>query len=222
MAELFNIGDALLNAGISVWNAFIKAIPGIIAAILLVIIGWFIGKILQIVTQKLLSAANLDIWVKKSELAPAIGNMELSRIAGFIVKWYVILLFLAQAAEFLTLTTIKDFVSWLVTYIPLVLGAAIIIVIGLLIARYIRNKIEKTSHRYKKTIAVVVEVIVAYMALVMGLSAMKIDVTIMLDAFRIGFTALVVAIAIVLGIAFGLAFRKDAAKIIKDLKKEAS
>lgn len=220
VAQITDIGTALQSAFGNLLTAFVDAIPGIILAVILVIIGYLVGKILQIVTIRLLKASQVDEYVKKTNLAPAIGNVAISRIAGKIVEWFVILLFLQQAAEFLTMQSIKAFIGVLVWYIPLALAAGVIIVIGLLLARYINNKIQTTQHRYKQTIGSVIEVIVAYMALVIGLSTMGLDVTIMLDAFRIAFTALVIVVAIVLGIAFGLAFRKDAKRIISELRKD--
>ena len=220
VAQITDIGTALQGAFGNLLDAFVDAIPGIIIAVLLVIIGWFVGKLLQIVTVKLLKTSGIDEYIKKVNLTSALGNITISRIAGKIVEWYIILIFLQQAVVFLGEGPVSNFIGQIVGYIPEGLAGIIIIVIGLLFGRYISNKIQATQHRYKQTAASVAEFIIAYMALVMGLGTMGLDVTILIEAFKIGFTALVLVAAIVVGIAFGLAFRTDAKRIIAELKKD--
>ena len=220
VAQITDIGTALQSAFSNLLTAFVNAIPGIVLAVILVLVGYLVGKILQIVTVRLLKVSGVDEYIKKTNLASALGNITISRIAGKIVEWYIILIFLQQAVVFLGEGPVSNFIGQIVGYIPAVLAGIIIIVIGLLFGRYISNKIQVTQHRYKQTAASVAEFIIAYMALVMGLGTMGLDVTILIEAFKIGFTALVLVAAIVVGIAFGLAFRKDAKRIIAELKKD--
>ncbi|MFH1256185.1 MAG: hypothetical protein V1494_02735 [Candidatus Diapherotrites archaeon] len=208
-------GDALLD----LWNSFVNVIPGLIAAIILVLIGYIIGLVLKRITVKILEYAQLDKWIEDRKLHGAIGSIKLSNLLGSLVKWWTVALFLAQALWFINLGVLSDFVRILATYIPMLAAAILFIVLGLLAGKYLRNKIDATEYRFKKTIGTIVEIVIAYIAIVIGLDYIGFRTEILLDAFRIGFTAFVLVVAVVLGITFALSYKKELQDLAMSLKK---
>ena len=73
--------------------------------------------------------------------------------------------------------------------------------------------------RFRKILGFGVEILIVYMAAVIGLEKVGIPTEILVEAFRIGFGGFVLAIVVAIGMAFGLASVDDARKILKDLKK---
>lgn len=217
---LTDTGMGLYAAVMKIWEETVRVIPGLIGALIIILVGVIVGRILKELVVRVLQGAKIDSWIEEHKLKSAIGNTHISNIAGSFVKWYTIALFLAQAVELVQMQVLKGFMQALVSYIPLVLAGLIVLIGGLLVAKYVRNLIESTQHQYKKTIAVIVEVIIIYMSAVMALRTAGFDVEILVSAFNIAFTALVLALAITLGLAFGIAFFKDAKQIVADLKKE--
>lgn len=213
-------GLALLNALNSIWTETLRVIPGLVGALIVILVGVIIGKILKEIVVRVLKASKVDDWIEEHKLKAAIGHLQISNIAGSFIKWYVIALFLAQALALINMQVLKDFTQLLVIYIPKVLGGLVIFIGALLVARFIRNMIEATQHQFKKTVAIIVEVIIIYMGAVIALQTMDVPVMILIDAFNTAFTALVAALAITIGIAFGLSFYKDAKQIVADLRKE--
>ncbi len=217
---LTGTGNALVNAAMKIWDETVRVIPGIVGALIIILVGVIIGRIVKEIVVRVLQGAKLDEWVEEHKLKAAIGNMHLSVIIGSFIKWYVIVLFLAQAVDLINMKVLKGFAEMLVYYIPLVLGALVIFIGGLLIARFARNMIEALQHRYKKTVAVIVEVVIIYIAAIMALRTVGINVSVLEDVFKIAFTAVVLGAAIIFGIAFGLAFLKDAKQIVAEIKRE--
>ena len=164
--------------------------------------------------------ANLDEWAREHKLRDAIAGIPLSELVGSFVKLYVILIFLAQAADFVLLGSIRTFLNALVYYIPLVIAGLIILVLGVLLAKFVRNKIEATQHKFKKAAASVIEFIIIYVALVIALKRIGIDVSLLEYAFLVAFTVFVVLIAVVIGLGVGSAFKDDAKDFVADLKKD--
>lgn len=221
MADLLTeTGMGLYGAVLNIWYETVRVIPGLLGALVIILVGIIIGRIAKELIVRILQHAKVDKWIEDHKLKAAIGNLHVSVITGSFVKWYIIALFLAQAVDLINMRVLKTFTEMLVYYIPLVLGGLVIFIGGLLVARFVRNVIETTQHQFKKTAAVIAEIILVYMAAVMALTTIGFDVTILVDAFKIAFTALVLSLSIVLGIAFGLAFFKDAKQIVIDLKKE--
>ncbi len=222
VAELVNqVVVSLGQAGLQLWASFIENVPGLVFATAIIIIGWIVGKIVKQIVIKLLQSTKIDQWVDEQNLTAAIGGQELSVLIGSFVKWYIIAVFLAQAVGWIKLDVLKDFLQLIVEWIPLVLGALVIVLLGLLIGRFARNAVEATQHRLKKTVAVAAELIIIYIAAVIALDTIGFNVTILVDAFRIALAAFAITIAIIIGVAFGLAFKDDAKKVIADLRKGA-
>lgn len=214
------IQSGLVNQIIATAFGVPALIFGLAIAALIIIVGWIIGKFLGGIVSKLLKAAQLDEWAKQHKLKEAVGGVELSVLAGAFVKWYAVLIFLTEAVAFVRMDSIRTFMNALIYYIPILLAALVIIVLGLLLAKFVRNKIEATQHKYKKTAARIAEVIIIYLSVVIGLKRVGIDVSILEYAFLIAFAAFVIVVALVLGISFGLAFKKDAKQLVNDLKRE--
>jgi len=210
---------ALQDAGLSVWNAFVEIIPGLIAAVVIFLIGYIIAEVIKKIITKLLEKATVDKWIEDRKLEAAIGKVKISRLAGALVKWYIIALFLAQALVLIKLQVLSSFAALLVAWIPVVAASILFIVLGLLFARYLGNKILATDYKFKKSIQIIVEVIVAYIAIVLGLQNMGFRVDILLDAFRIAFTAFVIVAAIVFGISFAMAYKKEIQDFARAFKR---
>src|SRR3989344_5848460 len=213
-------GLGLQGALINIWNEFIRVVPGLIAAVIVLIVGWIIAKILKEVTIRLLQKTKIDHYLEDRGLSDSVGGVEVSVIVGSLIKWYVLILFLAQAVAFIEMAVLRRFAEVLVFYVPLVLGAAVILIIGLILARYVKNLILATGHTFRKTASIIAELIIVYVAAVMALQTMGFNVTILLDAFRIAFAALAITVAIVLGISFAMAFRKDTTRIVDEIRKD--
>ena len=137
----------LQDAGKKLVIDSIPVVLSLIGATILILIGWIIGKILKQIVIKLLQSTRVDQWIDEQNLSAAIGGKEVSSLAGSLVKWYIIVLFLAAAAENVKLGALQQFLTALVYYIPGVLGGILVFVGGLLLGRYAKNSIDVTQHK---------------------------------------------------------------------------
>lgn len=212
-------GTLLQQTAVSLWNSFITIFPGIIAAILLIAIGWIVGKAIGFAFQEILKRAKLDYWIKKENLSGAIWGKNLSEILGSLLKWYIVVVFLGAAAAVVQLEPLVKFADYLVLYLPALFGAVLVVLIGLLAGEYLKRLVIGTKMAYNEVIGSIIKFLAIYFTLVIGLQTAGFDVTILVDAFRIGFAAFAVTVAIILGIGFGAAFKEDARRILKKFEK---
>ena len=221
MADLLmSVVDAVSLALVSIGNSFLDALPGIFAAVIFVIIGYLIGIVAKTIVVKALQQTKIDQWMEEQNLVGAIGNKEVSGIAGSIVKWYLFFIFLKQAVEIVQLATLNEFLGFWINYVLYLLGAVVIVLAGLIIGRYVRNAIESTSHSLKRIAGVVMEVIIVYIAIVMAIRIIGLPTQVLELAFLIGVAGFVGALGIAIGISFGLALKGEAGTFIKEMKKK--
>jgi len=195
--------------------------PSVIAAAIVIGAGWVTGKAAGFLLTKLLIKARIDSWLHHQGLSPALYGKKLSFILGSLLKWYIVILFIGQAVYLFNLQAFSDFMQSVLFYIPHLLGSAVILVAGMIAGEYMKNVLLETKLPYRDLVGSAAKFLVIYFALVMALSSAGIDVTILIDAFRIGFAALSITVAVILGICFGFAFRKDAEKALREWKRKS-
>src|SRR3989338_1588317 len=92
-------GSLILNPLISLWNSFVGILPGIIAAVIVLIIGYFVALGVGHAVKVLLEKAGLDSYLERSKFSKEVGHFHLSRILGEIVKWYIFLIFIQAGVD---------------------------------------------------------------------------------------------------------------------------
>jgi len=191
----------------------------LIAVIIIVLVGYLVAKIVKQIVVKLLQSTKIDQWVDEQNLTAAIGGREVSDLAGSIVKWWIVVVVLQQSLRVLQLDVLGGYLGAIANWIMVALVALVMVIVGLLIARYARNAIQATAHSYKRTLGIALELVIIYVVVVVALRTMGFPVQLLEDAFRIAFFAFALVVAIIIGISFGLAFREDAQRLVSEIKK---
>ncbi len=226
--------DSLYQAlVVNIWDEFVKVIPGIVAAIIIVLIGWVLARIIKQIVIKILQSTKVDQWIDEQNLTAAIGGKEVSALIGSLTKWYVIGIFLAQAVGWLNLDIFTVYLERIFVFSnnnpsPIffaLLGGVIVMVTGLLIARYFRNLIEATTFRIKKPLGLIAEGIVLVFS---GMLALTLVVgpeiaNVLLSLIELFLTPFIQAFAWVLAIVVGISIlvnsKEELKKISLELKK---
>lgn len=233
IAEFFNsMYEALvINIGVK----FVEILPGIIVALVIVFFGWLLARVIKRIVIKILQSTKVDQWIDEQNLTAAIGGKEVSALVGSLTKWYIIGVFLAQAVSYplLQLNVFSDYLKRLFVFTadgptPIffaILGAAVVVVAGLLAARYFRNLIEATTYKLKKVAGVMAEAIVLVFA---GMLALTLVVghevaNVLVSLLYIFLTPLVWAFSVMLAIVVGISLlannKAELKKISDELKK---
>ena len=202
----------------SIGDSITLAVPGLIAAVIFIIIGYIVGVVCKAIIAKLLSKMGLDDWFEEQNLLAAVGNKNVSEVAGTIIKWYIFFIFLKQAIELVNLVTLNEMLGIWIQYAILVIIAVGVVLAGLVIGRYARNAIEASGHSLRRVIGLVIELMVVYIAVVMGIRVIGLPTQLLEWAFLIAFAGFVVAASLAIGISFGYALKDEAKTIVKELK----
>nr|WP_299074671.1 mechanosensitive ion channel domain-containing protein [uncultured Allomuricauda sp.] len=124
-----------------------SALPKIIGAIIILIVGWLVTKIVLFILGKILKLAKLDKLSDKINEMDLFGKGDfkiniIKVILGF-VKWLLLLVFLIVAADILSWEIISTEIGNLLRYLPRLFSALALMMIGLYIGNFIKTTVKK-------------------------------------------------------------------------------
>ncbi|MBD3312712.1 hypothetical protein GF352_04640 [archaeon] len=201
-------------------TAIILGVPRIIAALLILVFGWFVAKISEFVIKKLLIASKVDDWIKKSKLKESLYNINIANTASLIVKYYILIIFLKEASVRAGLIFLSEMFDTLIKAVPeLSIGAGIII-LGLLFADFIRKKVSKMELPFNEGASELIYGVIMFFALVMALPKFGLTNTSLLeDSFKFIVLGISLGLSLAIGIGFGWAIKEGPAKNFFKKKK---
>lgn len=202
------VGDAL--------HKVVVGVPDILAALLVFLIGVIVASVLKAVVVRVLRAIKIKPFTDRLGLQQVFsGKFDLIELLGDLVKWFFIIVFLLQALTIAHLQQTGDVVTHLLNYVPNVLAAAALVFVGFVVADLTSRLVVNAAHAVGANTARLLGDMAKYaiLAVVTFTVLAQLGVnTLFLDRL---FTAIVVALALASGLAFGLGGR-DLAKDILD------
>jgi hypothetical protein len=218
---LGSIGASIVDPLLSIWYWLVRAVPDIIAALVILIVGYFVALVVEYVIENVLRRVRFDEWVfTKTNISHAVGRFDLTHFLGLIAKWYVIVLFLGATAARIKLETLSSFLAALSLWIPQVIVAVVMGLIGVAAGLYVEKKVSETKAKASKIVGMVAKWVIYVFTALIVLGQIGVQVALAQTSFLIILTGAVATIALVLGISFGLGFKEEAKRIITDVKRK--
>ena len=211
-------GDAIFLGISNALNTFLAAIPQVVGALLILIIGWIISGILARIVTAALRRTGVDRLFAEHG-GPVYGRQtvqfEPSVVAGEIVKWIVRLVFLVAAANVLGMPQVSLLLNQVLLWIPNLIVAAIILLVAPLLARFVRGLIEVGAGRMgfsnARILGQIAEIAIVAFAVIIAID----QIGIAADLVNTLFIGVVGAFALAFGLAFGLGGRDVAAELTR-------
>ena len=194
-------------------NSSIAFLPNLLGAVILLIIGWIVGTIIGRITKELLVRFKVDQYVSKGR--PII---KLSEVFPLIFEWVIYLVFIQAAVEVLGVTALVEFVRTLIGFIPGLLEAVIVVIVGYGIAEYVRVEIERAKLVYADIMSKVLFWLIIYIAVALALPLVGINPTLINSILLIVVGSVGAGMAIALGLGLKDAVAAAAKKYVKKLK----
>jgi hypothetical protein len=220
-----DLGEALRASVAGALNAFLLAIPRLIGFGLVLVVGWVVSSLLARGVTALLHAIRFNDLARRSGFADFVQKMGVrqdasSAIAG-IVKWFIRLIALVVAFDFLGLPAVSIVLQRLLLWLPNLVVALVVVVIGGLAAkalsRLVRGSSAEAGLGNPDVLAAVTRIAVWSFTLLVAVSQLGIATNV-IDALVAG---VVGALALATGLAFGLGGRDQAARILDRLGERA-
>ncbi len=188
----------------------------VLLVIIVLIIGWVIAKLIEKLVKGVLDVAKIDYWADRLELASILkkGGLKysLSEMLGVVAYWVVILVTVVVAINAVGLTVAAELLNKVALYVPHVIAAVFVLVLGLFAAVLVKNLVITASTNaginQAPLLGKVVEVLIMVFA-----------VAIAAEQVNIGARVIMLILKVVLGsaglaaaLAFGFGCQEIAAK----------
>jgi hypothetical protein len=198
----------------------LAAIPKSIAFILITIAGWIIASLVARAVEGLLRSARFNDMAQRSGFGGFVANTGVTTdAAGFvalIAKWFIRLIALVVAFDALGLPAVSDVLRLLLLWLPNVVVAVAVLIIGGLaanaLAGLVRGATAKADLGNPDLLANIARVAAWAFAIVVAVN----QIGIARELVNTLFAATVGAVALAAGLAFGLGGRETAAEIWRD------
>jgi small-conductance mechanosensitive channel len=122
-------------------NAILGALPALIGALLILVIGYIIAKVLQGITTRVLKSVGFEGWMEKGGIKQFFDRSQTSQtpvsILGKLVFWLVFFIAISMAVDTLGITAISDVLAQFIAYIPQLIAAVLILVLATLLANFV-------------------------------------------------------------------------------------
>jgi len=181
--------------------------------IILVILGLIMGGFISKFVRDLSMDFGWEDKLVKYGLADALGDIPITGFLTSMVKWYVVLIFVAQGVDlFENLPVLAEFMNGLMGYIPQAILGGLIMVVALLIADYTGDQIKTKKVGFSETLALFAETVIVFLGLVIALPHFGVhDISVLKDSFLI----IVAGISLAIAIAFGLGLKDSVNRLAK-------
>ncbi len=207
-------------------NEIATALPKIIGALLIFIIGWILAKLIKQAIIRLLKLARLNVLSDKVGIEKFLkeGGLKVSAVEliGSLFYWIIMLTVILAVLNSLQLTSAKELFNSIILFIPNIIVALIVLLLGIYAAKFISTVLSSSLKNMKEKTAEIIERIAYYSIVIftvfLVLGQLKIAQEIITNAFALIFGAICLAF----GLAFGLGGKDFAADLLNKMKEKGS
>ncbi len=206
------------------WSQLSDVFPKVATALLLLIAGWLVAKLMRKLLIRLMKFVRLDIAAEKAGIEDFLlqGDVKYTTVTilANVIYWFVMFSVMLAVVNSLGLHTADELFAKIILYIPNVIVALLVLMFGSLLAKFFRG----ITFTYLSNIGISGAEFVSHVAqwalllfvVSVALEQLSIGGQILVSAFQIAFGALCLALAL----AFGLGGRDWAAHVLNKLWKK--
>ncbi len=214
-----SFSERLVDALRAFFEAGVRFLPGLLAALLIAALGVVIGWLVKVASRRALLVARFDRFCDSTGLSTLLGRADVraapSALVGLLLFWLVLASFLMAGASALHVNFIDRLIAEFFLYLPRIVAALGIVLVGFLLANFLSRAALLAAVNANvpspRVIGLVVRFLITVLAFAMALEQLEIARSIVLAAFIIAFGAVMLGMAL----AFGLGGRDVARRVLE-------
>jgi len=224
MIEVITTPEIIRSSLLTLWSGVAGFTPRLLAALIVFFLGGMVSVLFAKLAYHIVRALRIDDALRR------VGFKEAWEKSGFkldsakffyeLIKWFFVVVFLMAATNILGLNQVSEFLQTVVLYLPNVIVAAVILLIGILIARFleeaVRASVRAAGLASGSFLGTLTKWAIFIFSLLIALSQLEVAD----EIIRILIIGLVAAGSIAIGLSFGLGGVKHAEELVRDLRKK--
>src|SRR5215211_5692737 len=194
-------------------STFLSYIPQLIGALIILIVGYIVAKVLQAVVGRVLQGIGFDRWMERGGIKQFFDRAETNQtpasILGALVFWFVFIIAITMAADALGIPQVSVVLAQLIAYIPQIIAAILILILAALLANFISGIVRGATG--SNVLASVAQYAIIVYAVFAALTQLGVAVQLTANTFLI----VLGAVALAAALAFGIGGRELARDILE-------
>jgi len=182
--------------------------PNMLAAILMLVVGYIFAKIAAFLLSNLLKRVGMNKLSEKVGISEALENSgvkkDFSTLLGAVVFWMIMLTFVVSASDSLGLDRVSSTIDDFILYLPKVVAAAVVLLIGLFVSNFVRNGIKAGTSgmnaQYGNVLSRAAYGLLVVISIVLSISQLDIDVTLLNRIIQIALLSVAVSVMLSMGL----------------------
>jgi small-conductance mechanosensitive channel len=217
-----SIGGAIIQ----MFASIILYLPNIIAAIIILLIGWIAGRIIGGIVATFLDRIGVDDALRKTSIGQAIekSGTNVVRFFDLIVRWFIYLIAILAAANVLHLEFLTVLLASIVAYLPNIAAFLIILIAGFILIDFFADFMigwgESQKVELIKPITMLLRVFFYFVVVMLALTQLLIDLTIIYIFITPIAWGIGLGIGAAIAIIVGLGLKDRAPEIMDSLMSE--
>jgi hypothetical protein len=214
MQKLFDVEawrEVLVRALSELGSTLAAFLPSLVGALLILAIGWAVSRAVELAAGRLLRTVGVDRASARLGMGDVLARtgleMTLSELIARLLFWLLMLTFLISGVETLGLEAVTGTIDRLVAFIPSLIGAGLIVLLGLLLARFLAGVAASAAAAAgflgASRVGFVVQALVGVLVVVIAIEQLGVDTQVLVAPL----TALIAAAGFSAGLAFALGAR---------------
>ena len=201
-------------------STFLSYIPQLIGALIILIVGYIVAKVLQAVVGRVLQGIGFDRWMERGGIKQFFDRAETNQtpasILGALVFWFVFIIAITMAADALGIPQVSAVLAQLIAYIPNIIAAILILILAALLANFISGIVRGATG--SDILASIAQYAIIVYAVFAALTQLGVAVQLTANTFLI----VLGAVALAAAIAFGIGGREVAQDILEKAYNRSS
>jgi flagellar biosynthesis protein FliQ len=202
------LAPTLLEPGRAFVSRLALFLPNLLAALAILLAGWALARFVRLVFFRFLLAVRLDVAAERAGIDDILARAEIRQSPAELVVllgyWVVLLLALLTAVNTLGLAAVADLLNQVLLYVPKVIAAVVVLILGLFFANFLAGLIRAAATSAGLPEAAVLAslsrwALVVFTAAV-TLSELGVGAELVHSAFNIVFGAVALALALAVGL----------------------
>jgi hypothetical protein len=201
-------GQVFVNSFQQAFSQIISLAPRVLAMAVVLVAGYIVARLVGRLATALSDHIGLPTAAERGGLVESMKRVGITRsvsnILGQIVFWFLMCVFLMAAFNILELKALSDAMQGVVAYIPKLLVATVVVVIGLLIANFLRGVIATSADRvgitYAERLATGCYYVLALMTFIAAFDQLAIKFALLEQMILIAFGSLAVGTGLAVGL----------------------
>lgn len=215
--------QAVLTSASNILSSIGSFLPSLIGAVVILVVGFIAANLIGALLTRLLVSLRFNDLADRLEVNRFIRNtgvrLTAAEVVGQLGYWFVLIVAFLAAADTLGLNQVSAILGNILLYIPNVVVAIVILLAGALLGDLSANVVQGTVRTAKVATAETLSRVTRWSIIVFAALLALEQLGIATRLIEILFTGFVAALAIALGLSFGLGGQSWARGILDELTR---